>query len=137
MAFWSMTLCCLVSDPHALHHKPGVAATSGMIQQDNKQQAVDQEWHIHDTQPDTHKYEIISSLSTIELCNCGFSDVFAVFVMLNFGVSSIHRDIHMLRTSWESHPYTVIHGLILIQTRWGLTLSYSLQWHKWKQMQWK
>jgi hypothetical protein len=129
VAFWSMKLCCLVSGPHVWHHKPGVAATSGMIEQDNKQQTVDQEWHIHDSQPDTHKYEIISSLSTIELCNCGFSDVFAVFMMLNFGVSSIHRDTHMLRTSWESH-----HGLILIQMRRGPTLSYSLQWPKWKQM---
>jgi len=38
-----MKLCCLVSDPHVWHHKPGVAATSGMIQQANKQQAVEQE----------------------------------------------------------------------------------------------
>jgi hypothetical protein len=90
-----MKLFCLVSDPHVWHHKPCKAATSAMIQQANRQQAVDQELHIHDSQPDTHKYEIISSLSTIELCNCGFSDVFPAFMMLNYGVSSIHRHTHI------------------------------------------
>jgi hypothetical protein len=66
----------------------------------------------------------ISSLSAIELCNCGFtvaiSDVFAAIMMLNFYVS----DTQMLVTSWESHPYTVILGSILIQARWRLTLLF-------------
>jgi len=38
-----MKLCCPASDHHVWCHKPGVAATSGMVQEADKQQAVEQE----------------------------------------------------------------------------------------------